>query len=112
MLDTHSRSSSNNFEQRIEASIAGLEALLQRILRIPTQETTVDPNSYVESPFVPRIAEAWCHRKLNAPTFRLYDTTTDTDEHIAIYKQKMLAADLHVEDREALYVLDPQHKPN
>lgn len=99
--DTHNRSSHGCFEQRIETRMVGLEALLQRIPKILTQETTLDPNSYVESPFTLRITEVQFPRKFSTPTFKLYDGTTDPDKHIAVYKQKILAINLQAKDRKA-----------
>ncbi|CAH9098257.1 unnamed protein product [Cuscuta epithymum] len=56
---------------------------------------------YEESPFNRRITEVGIPRKFIAPSMKIFDGTSDPGEHVAQYKQHMMAMSLHLDQREA-----------
>ena len=60
-----------------------------------------NPNSYADTPFVEEIATVEMPRKFSFPSIKMYDGTGDPDDHIAQYKQRMLAVALPKESRKA-----------
>ena len=49
-----------------------------------------DPNSYANTPFVDEIALVEMPPKFPFPNVRMYDGTSDPDNHVAQYKKRML----------------------
>lgn len=74
--------------------MASFEALLHRIPAVSAPETKVIPNNYSKSPFTPYIVEAKLPRKFVVSSFRLYDGKMDPEEHVAVYKNRMLATNI------------------
>ncbi|XP_013650969.2 uncharacterized protein LOC106355595 [Brassica napus] len=60
-----------------------------------------NPDSYADTPFAEEIASVEMPRKFSFPSIKMYDGTGDPDNHIAQYKQRMLAVALPNESREA-----------
>ncbi|XP_013751667.2 uncharacterized protein LOC106454030 [Brassica napus] len=60
-----------------------------------------NPDSYADTPFAEEIASVEMPRKFSFPSIKMYDGTGDPDDHIAQYKQRMLAVALPKESREA-----------
>ncbi|XP_074278721.1 uncharacterized protein LOC141602316 [Silene latifolia] len=58
------------------------------------------PDNYVDSPFVDEIAKVDLPKKLVLPSMRTYDGTSDPLNHVAFYKQNMLAASIPSEYRQ------------
>ena len=60
-----------------------MEDLIRTIPRMlaPIKKSFV--NSYVDSPFIDNIALVEMPRKFSFPNMKLYDETTDPDDHIA-----------------------------
>ncbi|CAH9056243.1 unnamed protein product [Cuscuta europaea] len=56
---------------------------------------------YTDSPFGRHITDVEIPRKFDAPSMKLFDGTSDPLEHIAQYKQRMLAISTRSEQREA-----------
>ena len=69
-----------------------MEAMIQRIPRVPTVLMKTLPHSYADSPFVDSIALVKIPRKFSFPNMKLYDGTTNPTDHIASYKQRMFTA--------------------
>ena len=59
------------------------------------------PDSYADTAFAEEIASVKMPRKFSFPSIKMYDGTGDPDDHIAQYKQRMLAVALPKESREA-----------
>ncbi|KAL5752018.1 hypothetical protein ACOSQ2_022525 [Xanthoceras sorbifolium] len=70
-----------------------MEALIQRIPRVPAPIKKSTINSFTDSPFVDAIALVEMPRKFNFPNMKPYDGTTDPDDHIAQYRQRILLHD-------------------
>ncbi|XP_074306463.1 uncharacterized protein LOC141641709 [Silene latifolia] len=58
------------------------------------------PESYADSPFIDEIARVDLPKKFVIPFIRTYDGTSDPQNHVAFYKQKMLAASIPCEFRQ------------
>ena len=66
-----------------------MEDLIRRITGIPTPIKKISVNSYADSPFTYNIALVEMPQKFSFPTMKLYEGTTNPDDHIAQYKQRM-----------------------
>ena len=60
-----------------------------------------DLDSFADSPFVERIAGTEIPKEFKMPTIKSYDGTTDPQEHVAAYKQKMQVISGTHDSREA-----------
>ena len=69
-----------------------MEALIQRIPRVPAPIKRSNTNSFADSPFVDAIALVEMPIKFSFPNMKQYEGTTDPDDHIAQYKQRMFTA--------------------
>ncbi|KAK0592545.1 hypothetical protein LWI29_021084 [Acer saccharum] len=80
---------------------AEMEALIQRIPGVPAPIKKSTANSFADSPFVDAIALIEMPKKFNFPNMKQYEGTTDPDDHIAQYKQRMFTAAIPRDLREA-----------
>ncbi|KAK0603081.1 hypothetical protein LWI29_001207 [Acer saccharum] len=78
-----------------------MEALIQRIPGVPAPIKKSTANSFADSPFVDAIALMEMPKKFNFPNMKQYEGTTDPDDHIAQYKQRMFTAAIPRDLREA-----------
>ena len=69
--------------------LAEMEAMIQRIPRVPTPFKKCITYSYVNSLFIDSIALVEMPKKFSFSNIKLYDGTTDPTYHIASYKQPM-----------------------
>ncbi|KAF3531421.1 hypothetical protein DY000_02039528 [Brassica cretica] len=60
-----------------------------------------NPNSYPDTPFTDEIALIEMPMKFSFPSIKAYNGTTDPDDHVAQYRQRMLAVALPIGSREA-----------
>ncbi|XP_074300983.1 uncharacterized protein LOC141632326 [Silene latifolia] len=58
------------------------------------------PESYADSPFIDEITRVDLPKKFVIPSIRTYDGTSDPQNHVAFYKQKMLVASIPSEFRQ------------
>ncbi|XP_074301349.1 uncharacterized protein LOC141632732 [Silene latifolia] len=58
------------------------------------------PESYADLPFIDEIAGVDLPKKFVIPSMRTYDGTSDPQNHVAFYKQKMLVASIPSEFRQ------------
>ncbi|XP_074300054.1 uncharacterized protein LOC141631256 [Silene latifolia] len=59
---------------------------------MPDPVAEVEANSFADSPFADEIAKIDLPKKFTVPSMKTYDGTSDPQNHVAIFKQKMLAA--------------------
>ena len=78
-----------------------MEAMIQRILGVPTPLKKSLPHSYADSPFVDSIALIEMPEKFHFPNMKLYDGIIDPTYHIASYKQHMFTTTIPRKQREA-----------
>ncbi|XP_056851996.1 uncharacterized protein LOC130501137 [Raphanus sativus] len=78
----------------IQSMVEGLPGVAPPIWRS-------NPRSYSETPFVEEIASVEMPHKFSFPNIKMYEGTGDADNHVAQYKQQMLAVAIPREAREA-----------
>ncbi|KAH6773830.1 hypothetical protein C2S51_012234 [Perilla frutescens var. frutescens] len=76
----------------LEQRLAGIEAMITRIPGVPLPIRKAAPNSFADSPFVDEIGLTEMPSKFTLPSMKLFNGTSDPDDHIAQYKQKMFIA--------------------
>ncbi|XP_031273168.1 uncharacterized protein LOC116131644 [Pistacia vera] len=76
-------------EQLPAKRLADVEVVIRRIPGMPIPTKKSRPNCYADSPFADEIALADMPQKFTIPNMKPYDGTTDPDDHIASYKQRM-----------------------
>ena len=81
--------------------LANIEAMIQRVPRVPTPLKKTLSHSYVDSLFVDSIALVELPKKFHFPNMNLYDGITDPTDHIVSYKQPMFIVHIPREQREA-----------
>ncbi|KAF3485988.1 hypothetical protein F2Q69_00052290 [Brassica cretica] len=78
-----------------------MQSIVERLPWVAPLIRKSNPGSYADTPFTDDIALIEMPRKLSFPNIKMYDRTGDPDDHIAQYKQRMLAVALPRESREA-----------
>ncbi|KAK9723640.1 hypothetical protein RND81_05G014900 [Saponaria officinalis] len=81
--------------------IQRLNEKIVKIPGIPDPLKEVSPDSFADSPFADSIALKEIPKKFTVPGMRLYDGTTDPQDYIAQYKQRMLTIPIPRDLREA-----------
>ncbi|XP_031247982.1 uncharacterized protein LOC116105714 [Pistacia vera] len=76
-------------EQVLAKRLADVKAVMRCIPRMPVPTKKSKPHCYADSPFVDEIALADLPQKFTIPNMKMYNGTTDPDDHIASYKQRM-----------------------
>ncbi|KAF3527573.1 hypothetical protein DY000_02039178 [Brassica cretica] len=79
------------------------DAMLSMVERLPGVAPPIrksDPDSYADIPFMDKITLIEMPRKFSFPSVKVYGSTSDPDDHIAQYRQRMLAVALPKESRE------------
>ncbi|XP_074300061.1 uncharacterized protein LOC141631267 [Silene latifolia] len=89
---------------RAEAEVMKLKetesSLKQRLGDKASAIEESNPESYADSPFVDEIAKIDLPKKFVVPSMRIYDGTTDPQNHAAYYKQRMLSTSIPSELRQ------------
>ena len=80
---------------------AEMEAMIQKIPRVPTLLKKSLPHSYADSTFVDSIALVEMPKKFSFPNMKMYDGTTNPMDHITSYKQRMFTIAIPREQLEA-----------
>ena len=88
-------------EQVITNKLAEMEAMIQRIPRVPTPLKKSQPYTYANSLFVDFIAIVKMPKKFSFPNMKLYDGTIDPTYNIASCRQCMFIAAIPQELHEA-----------
>ncbi|CAH9056361.1 unnamed protein product [Cuscuta europaea] len=68
---------------------------------VPLPLDRASKTCYADSPFSRQITDVEVPRKFNVPSMKMFDGTSDPVEHVAQYKQRMLAVSLRPDQREA-----------
>ncbi|KAF3509546.1 hypothetical protein F2Q69_00006030 [Brassica cretica] len=88
-------------EQMFTKRLYAMQSMVERLPGVAPPIRKSNPNSYANTPFTDEITLIEMPRKLSFPSIKAYDGTTDPDDHIAQYRQKMLAVALQKGSREA-----------
>ncbi|XP_021747716.1 uncharacterized protein LOC110713575 [Chenopodium quinoa] len=89
-------------EKMVKEYLKAIEAKIAKIpgMRKPMEEEAAD--GYIESPFLEEIAMVEVPKRFSTPNMTMYDVTTDPDEHVSLYKQKMMTSSIPRDIREAI----------
>ena len=79
--------STGTHEAELQRRLNEMEDLIRRIPDVPALIKKSSVNSYTDSPFTDNIALVEMPWKSSFPNIKLYNGTTDPDDHIAQYKQ-------------------------
>ncbi|KAF2597847.1 hypothetical protein F2Q68_00010545 [Brassica cretica] len=85
------------FSKRLDA----MQSMIERLPGVAPPIRKSNPDSYADTPFTDEITLIEMPRKFSFPSIKAYDGTTDPDDHVAQYRQRMLAVALLKESREA-----------
>ena len=78
-----------------------IQSMVERLPGVAPQIRKSNPDSYADTPFTDEITLIEMPRKFSFPNIKAYDATTDPDDHVAQYIQRMLAVALPKGSREA-----------
>ncbi|KAF3593359.1 hypothetical protein DY000_02020581 [Brassica cretica] len=88
-------------DQIFSKKLDAMQSMVERLPWVAPLIRKSNPGSYADTPFTDNIALIEMPRKFSFPNIKMYDRTGDPDDHIAQYKQRMLAVALPRESREA-----------
>ncbi|XP_074291495.1 uncharacterized protein LOC141618300 [Silene latifolia] len=80
--------------------IQKLHSKIENIPGVPDPVAKVEADSFANSPFADEISKIDLPKKFTVPSMKTYDGTSDPQNHVAIFKQKMLAASVPSELRQ------------
>ncbi|KAL0802451.1 hypothetical protein Bca101_057627 [Brassica carinata] len=96
------RSSMTSYlEQMFAKKFDAIQSMVERLPGVAPPIRKSGPDSYADTPFADEIVLIEMPRKFSFHSIKMYDGTGDPDDHIAQYKQRMLAVSLPRESREA-----------
>uniref|UniRef100_A0A0D3CFA4 Uncharacterized protein n=1 Tax=Brassica oleracea var. oleracea TaxID=109376 RepID=A0A0D3CFA4_BRAOL len=78
-----------------------MQSMVERLPRVAPPIRKSNPDSYADTPFTDEITLIEMPRKFSFPSIKAYDGTRDPDDHVAQYRQRMLAVALRKESCEA-----------
>ena len=78
------------FSKRLDA----MQSMVERLPGVALPIRKRNPDSYADTPFTEEITLIEMPRKLSFPSIKVYDGTSDPDDHIAHYRQRMLTVAL------------------
>ncbi|KAL0707413.1 hypothetical protein Bca4012_073839 [Brassica carinata] len=88
-------------EQMFSRRFDAMQSMVERLPGVAPPIRRSNPDSYADTPFAEEIASVEMPRKFSFPSIKMYDDTGDPNDHIAQYKQRMLAVALPKESHEA-----------
>ena len=92
---------SGTYNDELASRLINLEEKIQRIPGVPAPIKKSLLTSFADSPFVDAIALVEMPIKFSFPVMKLYDGTTDPDDHVSQYKQRMFTIAIPRDLREA-----------
>ena len=78
------------FSDRLDA----MQSMVERLPGVAPPIRKTNPDSYADTPFTDEITLIEIPRKFSLPSIKAYDDTTDPEDHVAQYRQRMLAVAL------------------
>ncbi|KAF3489313.1 hypothetical protein F2Q69_00052700 [Brassica cretica] len=88
-------------EQMFTKRLDIMKSMVKRLPGVAPPIRKSNPDSYADTPFTDEITLIEMPRKFSFPNIKAYDGTTDPDDHVAQYRQRMLAVALPKGSREA-----------
>nr|XP_017250644.1 PREDICTED: uncharacterized protein LOC108221266 [Daucus carota subsp. sativus] len=95
-----SKSTRSHSHDTMRKELQALKEMVQRIPGVPKPLEKAAPMSYADSPFSDNIALVEMPKRFAVPAMKTYDGTTDPQEHVAQYKQRMFTVSITKELRE------------
>nr|XP_017245120.1 PREDICTED: uncharacterized protein LOC108216789 [Daucus carota subsp. sativus] len=95
------KSTKSRSHDTMRKELQALKEMVQRIPGVPKPLEKATPLSYADSPFCDSIAMVETPKRFAVPAMKAYDGTTDPQEHVAQYKQRMFTVPITKELREA-----------
>ncbi|KAF3551920.1 hypothetical protein DY000_02007686 [Brassica cretica] len=89
------------FSDRLDA----MQSMVERLPGVAPPIRKSNPDSYADTPFTEEITLIEMPIKFSFPSIKAYDDTTDPDDHVAQYRQRMLAVALPKESIASFAVL-------
>ncbi|XP_013601163.1 PREDICTED: uncharacterized protein LOC106308554 [Brassica oleracea var. oleracea] len=78
-----------------------MQSMVERLPGVAPPIRKSNPNFYADTPFTDEITLIEMPKKFSFPSIKAYNGTTDPDDHVAQYRQRMLAVALPKGAREA-----------
>ncbi|XP_017224963.1 uncharacterized protein LOC108201178 [Daucus carota subsp. sativus] len=94
------KSTKSRSRESMRKELQALKEMVQRIPGMPKPLEKAAPMSYADSPFCDNIALVETPKRFAVPPMKAYDGTTDPQEHVAQYKQRMFTVPITKELRE------------
>ncbi|XP_021714757.1 uncharacterized protein LOC110682741 [Chenopodium quinoa] len=89
-------------EKMVKEYLKTIEAKIAKIPGMPKPMEEEAADGYIESPFSEEIAMVEVPKRFSTPNMTMYNGTTDPDEHVSLYKQKMITSSIPRDIREAI----------
>lgn len=86
---------------KLEACICELESLITGILGVPAPVQRIKRKSFADSPSEDHINMVDMSERFSFPSMRLFDGTSDPDDHVAHHKQNMFVVSMPQNQRKA-----------
>ena len=87
-------------EQMFSKRLDAMQSMVERLPWVAPPIRKSNPESYADTPFTDEITLIEMPRKFSFPSIKVYNGTTDQDDHVAQYRQMMLAEALPNGSRE------------
>ncbi|XP_056843226.1 uncharacterized protein LOC130495750 [Raphanus sativus] len=88
-------------ERVVSERFGTIQSMVERLPGVAPPIRRSNPGSYSDTPFVEEIASVEMPRKFSFPSIKMYEGTGDPDNHVAQYKQRILAVAIPREAQEA-----------
>ncbi|KAF3528241.1 hypothetical protein DY000_02039664 [Brassica cretica] len=92
-------------EQMFSKRLDAMQSMVERLPGVAPPIRKSDPDFYADTPFTDEITLIKMSNKFSFPNIKAYDGTSDPDDHVAQYKQRMLAVALPKESCEASFAI-------
>ncbi|KAF3541473.1 hypothetical protein F2Q69_00022394 [Brassica cretica] len=87
-------------EQMFSKRLDAMQSMVERLPGVAPPIRKSNSDSYADTPLTDEITLIEMPRKFSFPNIKVYDGTTDPDDHVAQYRQRMLAVALQKGSRE------------
>uniref|UniRef100_A0A0D3E8H3 Retrotransposon gag domain-containing protein n=1 Tax=Brassica oleracea var. oleracea TaxID=109376 RepID=A0A0D3E8H3_BRAOL len=88
-------------EQMFSKRLDAMQSMVERVPGVTPPIRKSNPDSYADTPFTDEITLIEIPRNFSFPSIKVYDSTTNPDDHVTQYRQRILAIALPKESREA-----------
>ena len=88
-------------EQMFSKRLDAMQSMVERLPRVAPPIQKSNPDSYADTSVTDEITLIEMPRKFSFPSIKVYDVTSDPDDHIAQYRQRRLTVALPKELYEA-----------